>query len=186
MALVSSPAVAGRAAAIVGEGAVEPGSVSASAPVNTNFLDITYSAPSGVDAQVWAQAYAKGYIENRDDRSTARVRRRDPGHPRAARLAAEANCLRRMKTSRRSPVPLQRQQVQQKIDSLNQQIQFRTTELAQTPVPTQSPAQLIAAGDDPASARHHRTGSATCCSPRSPDSCSASGSPSSASSSTTA
>ena len=43
---------------------LEPGSVSASAPVNTTFLDITYSAPSGVDAQVWL-ALRQGYIENR-------------------------------------------------------------------------------------------------------------------------
>ena len=143
-ALVSSPAVAGRAAAIVGDGSVEPGGLSASSPVNTNFLDITYTAPSAIDAQRWAQAYADGYIENRQaeaerlyDSQTKITRGKLSSLQ--SQLSVAYGELSQVQT------PLQRQQVQQKIDSLNQQIQFRTTELAQTPIPTQDSTQLIAA-----------------------------------------
>ena len=93
MALVSSPAVAGRAAAIVGEGAAEPGSVSASAGQHDlpghHLLGAERCRRPGL-----GQAYAKGYIENRAIEAQ-RVYDEDPGHPRAAHLAAEATvcCL---------------------------------------------------------------------------------------------
>ncbi|MDH5314462.1 MAG: polysaccharide biosynthesis tyrosine autokinase, partial [Actinomycetota bacterium] len=148
VALASSPAVADRAAAILGDGAVEPGSISASSPVNTNFLNITYSAPSAIDAQRWAQAYAEGYIANRE----AEAQRLYDSQTKITREKLDA-----LQTELSDAYlelaevtsPLQRQQVQQRIDALNQQIQLRTTELAQTPVPTQDSTQLIAAATIP-------------------------------------
>jgi non-specific protein-tyrosine kinase len=143
IALVSSPAVAGRAAAIVGGGALEPGTVSAAAPVNTNFLDITYTAPTATDAQRWAQAYAEGYIANRQ----ADAQQLYEAQTRTARQelgALQADLSEAYGELAQVTGPLQRQQVQQRIDSLNQQIQFRTTELAQTPVPSRDSTPLIA------------------------------------------
>jgi non-specific protein-tyrosine kinase len=150
IALVSSPAVAGRAAAIVGDGALEPGSVSAASPVNTNFLDITYTAPTATDAQRWAEAYAEGYIDNRQNEAQKLY------DAQTKTIRAELTSLQRDLSEAYNELaqvssPLQRQQVQQRIDSLNQQIQLRTTELAQTPVPTQDSTQLIAPASLPSS-----------------------------------
>ena len=144
IALVSSPAVAGRAAAIVGDGALEPGSVSASSPVNTTFLDITYTAPTATDAQRWSQAYAEGYIENREAEAQG-IYEAETKTDREQLTGLQRDLSAAYDELASVTGPLQRQQVQQRIDSLNQQIQLRTTELAQIPVPTRNSTQLIAA-----------------------------------------
>ena len=70
--IVVSPEVAALAAEkapddVAAEG--QTGSVSTSNPANTTFLDITYSAPDAVQAQGWANAYAQGYAQYRQDQA---------------------------------------------------------------------------------------------------------------------
>ena len=151
-ALVSSPAVAGRAAAIVGDGALEPGSVSATSPVNTNFLDITYAAPSATDAQRWAQAYAEGYIANRQAEAQ-RLYESQTQTTRRELDSLQVEISNAYDDLAQVTSPLQRQQAQQRIDSLNQQVQFRISELAQIPVPTKDSTQMIAPAPAPAPSR---------------------------------
>ena len=71
-ALVSSPKVAGDAAALVDaqEGdPAEPGTVSTGVPLNTNFLDIAYSTDDPDEAAMWSQAYADAYVTNRQEQA---------------------------------------------------------------------------------------------------------------------
>jgi capsular exopolysaccharide synthesis family protein len=71
-ALATSPPVqaeAATAAQALGTTTSDTGTVSTKVPQDTTFLEIAYSAPDPAQAQVWAQAYAQGYMVYRRDQA---------------------------------------------------------------------------------------------------------------------
>ena len=70
--LATSPDVVANAAELAaeaGDTGGDLGSVSASVPSDTQFLDISYSSTDPETAQLWADAYARGYMEYRREQA---------------------------------------------------------------------------------------------------------------------
>lgn len=70
--LATSPDVVANAAELAdeaGDTGGDLGSVSASVPSDTQFLDISYSSTDAGTAQLWADAYARGYMEYRREQA---------------------------------------------------------------------------------------------------------------------
>src|SRR6266576_3636488 len=74
VAVASTPQVGALASTLVrkhGGNGIETGDLSVSNPANTTILDLTYADASPQAAQMWAQAYAEAYIQQRDARAEA-------------------------------------------------------------------------------------------------------------------
>jgi non-specific protein-tyrosine kinase len=71
-ALATSPDVATKAAdnaAAAGATGGDTGNVATDVPTDTTFLEISYASPSPTEAQIWAQAYADGYMQYRREQA---------------------------------------------------------------------------------------------------------------------
>jgi capsular exopolysaccharide synthesis family protein len=86
-ALVTSPAVAVRAAALAadaGATTTDNGSASSKVVTDTAFLSIDYSSASPSEAAIWAQAYADGYMQNRRDQALEQYKSAQDGYEQRA------------------------------------------------------------------------------------------------------
>ena len=149
-ALAASPQVAGDAAAIVesqGVNPAEPGTLSTGVPLNTNFLDITYSAPNPADAATWAQAYAEAYVANRLEQAQKLYRSATGGYE--TRLEDLDDQIGDLQVALGDAKGSDRPPIVSQIDNVNRQIQFVQLQLAQVPIPAADSAQIIAAAEIP-------------------------------------
>jgi succinoglycan biosynthesis transport protein ExoP len=151
-ALVSSPAVADTAAELVkakGLSPQEPGSVSVSVPDQTTFLDITYTSGDGPSAQVWANAYAEAYVENRKAQTSAAFTSIRAGYQ--DQIDNVSKDLRDTQQELSEATGAKAKQLHQQVDSLNQQITSLQAQLANATVPSPDVAQVVSPGGLPGS-----------------------------------
>ena len=144
-ALVASPKVAGLAAKIVGDQGIdpaEPGTLSTGAPLNTNFLDVSYSAADATDAAAWAQAYAYAYVDNRKAQARELYQSATGGYQ--DRLDDLDGQLTHLQDKLSRATPAASATIQAQIENVNEQIRFAQLQLAQVPIPTNDSAQVIA------------------------------------------
>lgn len=144
-ALVASPKVAGDAAAFVeaqGASPTEPGLVSTGVPLNTNFLDISYSAADPAAAATWAQAYAQAYVENRLFQAKELYKSAVGGYD--ERLDTLQGELEDLQIELLEARPADQPPIQTQIENVNEQIRFAQLQLAQVPIPASDSAQVIA------------------------------------------
>ena len=144
-ALVASPKVAGLAAKIVGDQGIdpaEPGTLSTGAPLNTNFLDVSYSAADATDAAAWAQAYAYAYVDNRKAQARELYQSATGGYQ--DRLDDLDGQLTHLQDKLSRVTPAASATIQAQIENVNEQIRFAQLQLAQVPIPTNDSAQVIA------------------------------------------
>ena len=144
-ALVTSPKVAGDAAALVdakGADPSEPGTISTGVALNTNFLDIIYSAADPSDAATWAQAYAQAYVENRLFQAKELYKSAVGGYD--ERLDQLQGDLEALQIELLDARPADQPPIQTQIDNVNEQIRFAQLQLAQVPIPASDSAQVIA------------------------------------------
>jgi capsular exopolysaccharide synthesis family protein len=149
-ALVSSPKVAGDAAALVdaqGGTPAEPGSVSTTVPLNTNFLDIDYSSNDPDQAAMWSQAYADAYVANRQEQAEQLYESSVGGYEKQLKGFEQQRSRLRAELARASPA--ERAPLVADIESVNEQIGFAQLQLAQVPIPTRDSAQVIANAEIP-------------------------------------
>jgi capsular exopolysaccharide synthesis family protein len=150
-ALVSSPKVAGAAAAIVeneGGDPAEPGTVSTAVPLNTNFLDISYESPNAGDSATWAQAYAQAYVANRQAQAEQLYDSAVGGYQR--QLEGFETRLSELRADLAKAPPAERQAIQADIESVTEQLRFTQLQQAQVPIPARDSAQVIGNAEIPA------------------------------------
>jgi capsular exopolysaccharide synthesis family protein len=150
-ALVASPNVAGDAAGIVeaeGGDPAEPGTMSTGVPLNTNFLDITYSAAAPSAAAMWSQAYADAYVANRQAQAEQLYQSAVGGYQK--QLDGFESRLSKLRDALAEATPAERPPIQADIDSVIEQVRFAQLQLAQVPIPASDSAQVIANAEIPA------------------------------------
>ena len=143
-ALVSSPAVAERAAGLVGEQglpAQQPGSVAVTVPEQTTFLEITYTSGDAASAQVWADAYAQAYVENRRVQAFTEYETLQKSvQDQIAKLDAERSEIQaELERARRDEVPA----LKGDLGALDRRILAFEGQLTQAGVPSTVPAEVV-------------------------------------------
>lgn len=151
-ALVSSPAVADKAAELVKAKGLSPqerGSVSTSVPDQTTFLEITYTSGDGASAQVWANAYAGAYIANRKAQAAAAYQTIQTSYQ------TQINTLETKFRVTQNELAAANSQdsktLRRQLDSLDQQMTSLQAQLANVPVPSTDSAQVVSPGGLPGS-----------------------------------
>jgi polysaccharide biosynthesis transport protein len=142
--LASAPQVSVIASELVkaqgGEG-TQTGRLSVDNPTNTTILDFTYADPSPRAAQIWAQAYAQAYIQERGGRAEAAYKAS------TAVLQNRVTKLQQALASKQQELlsaPISDQQsIQNQIDNLQNQLAGIEARIASVPVPYSGATQLL-------------------------------------------
>ena len=151
-ALVSSPAVAERAADLVEQQGVsdpEPGSVTTTVPEQTTFLEITYTSGDAASAQVWANAYAQAYVVNRRAQAVTEYETIQKSvQDQIAKLDAERSETReQLEVAPRDQLPSLRED----LEALDRRIIAFEGQLTQAGVPSTVPAEVLRPAELPSS-----------------------------------
>jgi succinoglycan biosynthesis transport protein ExoP len=151
-ALVGSPAVSQKAATLIdaqGLPTQEPGSVSASVPDQTTFLDITYTSRDGASAQAWANAYAQAYVANRKQQAvTAYQTIQGSVQDQITNLVRQSD---QIQQELAVAAPTDAKVLRGNLDDLDRRIAALEGQLAQVPVPSTDSAEVVAPAGLPSS-----------------------------------
>jgi capsular exopolysaccharide synthesis family protein len=161
-ALAQSPAVGDRAAAIIeaeGGDPVDTGTVQVSNPTDTTFLDITYTDGIPDRAAVWADAYARGYMENRAEQALSAYDAAASGYDqRIAQIQSDLSQKRAelivfRRTTDLTPAEAieARRLLKRELQTLQQQLTVVQAQRAQLPIPSEDTAEIIDPADVPTS-----------------------------------
>jgi polysaccharide biosynthesis transport protein len=144
-AMASTPQVGALASTLVrkqGGNGIETGHLSVSNPANTTILDLTYTDASPQAAQIWAQAYAEAYIQQRDARAEAAYRASTAG-PQNRLKELQRELASKQDELLSAPVS-EKPSVQNDINYLQTQVGVIEAQIAAVPVPYAGATQLIA------------------------------------------
>src|SRR5206468_1465838 len=145
VAVASTPQIGALASTLIrkqGGTGTETGHLSVSNPTNTTILDLTYADASPQAAQMWAQAYAEAYIQQRDARAEAAYKASTAGPQN--RLTKLQQDLASKQDELLSAPPSEKPSIQNDINSMQTQVGVIEAQIASVPVPYAGATQLIA------------------------------------------
>lgn len=159
-ALAQSPAVGKKAEEFVraaGSDLPDDGSISVTNPTDTTFLDIAYTDRTPASARIWAGAYARGYIANREEEALAAYQAAASGYDQQiAQIQMDLSSKRAELITLDSTVGLTPQQeiqarrlLKRELQTLQQQLTVVQAQRASLPIPSQDAAEVVDPADLP-------------------------------------
>lgn len=149
--LATSPDVVANAAELAaeaGDTGGDLGSVSASVPSDTQFLDISYSSTDPETAQLWADAYARGYMEYRREQALGYYTSAKAGYD--AEIQDLQGQIATKQAEWEAAGPDEKPGIRAELDLLELSLQDLTRQSSQFPFPVaETAAEMVAPADLP-------------------------------------